>query len=267
MTAKSDTGYINIVQISDPHLFGDAQGCMYGLNTLQSLQAVVADVAQHRFDLGVVTGDLSQDLAQAGYQRLREVLQGLGMPLHLIPGNHDDWSLIKAEFQQGAISCAKQVVLGQWQIILLNTQAEGEVGGFLGEQELNWLEQCLAGDAAPYAVVCIHHHPVDVGSRWLDQIGLSNSDKLFEVLAAYPQVKALLWGHVHQEFDECRAGLRLLSCPSTCIQFKPGSDRFELDLQPPGYRWLRLYDDGSVETGVKRLEKTPGQIDASQKGY
>jgi Icc protein len=261
------SGCINLVQLSDPHLFGDEQGSMYGLNTLQSLQAVVAEVARHPFDLGVVTGDLSQDLQRAGYQRLREVLQGLKMPFHLIPGNHDDWSLITAEFQQGAISCAKQVVLGAWQIILLNTQVEGEVGGFLSQAELNWLEQCLASGAAPYAVVCIHHHPVNIGSKWLEQIGLGNSDKLFEVLASHKQVKALLWGHVHQEFDESRAGLRLLSCPSTCIQFKPGSDRFELDLLPPGYRWLRLYDDGSLETGVKRLDRIPGRIDAAQKGY
>jgi Icc protein len=258
---------INIVQFSDPHLFGDEEGSMYGLKTLQSLRAVVAEIAQHPFDLGVVTGDLSQDLTRAAYHHLREALQGLKMPLHLIPGNHDDLSLITAEFQDGAISCAKQVVLGQWQIILLNTQVEGEIGGFLSDDELNWLEQCLASGVAPYAVVCIHHHPVNMGSRWLDQIGLANSDRLFEVLASHPQVKALLWGHVHQEFDESRAGLRLLSCPSTCIQFKPGADKFELDLSPPGYRWLRLYDDGSLETGVKRLDAIPGEIDSNQKGY
>ncbi len=264
---KNNNGCINIVQLSDPHLFADEQGSMYGLNTLQSLRAVVAEVAQQSFDLAVVTGDLSQDLQPAAYQHLRQALQGLDMPLHLMPGNHDDWSLMMTEFQQGNISCIKQVVIGQWQIILLNTQVVGEVGGYLSDDELNWLEQTLADAAAPNAVVCIHHHPVDMGCRWLDQIGLHNSDKLFEVLASHAQVKALLWGHVHQEFDESRAGLRLLSCPSTCIQFKPGSDKFELDLLAPGYRWLRLYDDGSLDTGVKRLDKIPGQINASQKGY
>lgn len=258
---------INLVQISDPHLFADEQGSMYGLNTLQSLRAVVEDVARQQFDLGLVTGDLSQDLSPAAYLRLREVLQGLNMPLHLIPGNHDDWPFMKGEFRDGTISCTKQVVLGEWQILLLNSQVPGEVGGSLSEEELRWLERSLASGAAPYSVVCVHHQPVNIGSRWLDQIGLKNSDKLFEVLASYPQVKALLWGHVHQEFDEERAGLRLLASPSTCIQFKPGSDKFELDLVAPGYRWLRLFDDGSLETGVKRLNKIPGEIDSSKKGY
>lgn len=260
-------GCIKLLQLSDPHLFGDEEGGMYGLNTLQSLRAVVAEASRHGFDLGVVTGDLSQDLDPAGYRRLRNELQALKMPLHLIPGNHDDWPVIKAEFREGSISCAKQAVLGQWQIILLNTQVPGEVGGLLSEDELLWLERSLASGVAPYAVVCIHHHPVNMGSRWLDQIGLENSDRLFEVLASHPQVRALLWGHVHQEFDEERAGVRLLSCPSTCIQFKPDSDRFELDLLPPGYRWLHLYADGALETGVTRLSRIPGEIDGNQQGY
>lgn len=260
-------GCINIVQLSDPHLFSDEAGSMYGLNTLQSLRAVVTELAHHSFDLGVVTGDLAQDQTREAYHHLRNVLQGLKMPLHLIPGNHDSWPLIKEEFREGSISCAKQAVLGKWQIILLNTQIAGEVGGAVSQDELNWLEQTLANGAAPYAVVCIHHHPVNMGSRWLDQIGLENPDVLFDVLDAHTQVKALLWGHVHQEFDESRAGVRLLSCPSTCIQFKPGSDRFELELLPPGYRWLRLFDNGSIETGVKRLDVIPGQIDINQKGY
>ncbi len=264
---NSERNCINLVQISDPHLFADRLGSMYGLNTLQSLQAVVNEVARQPFDLGVVTGDLSQDHQPGAYHHLRDVLQGLKMPLHLIPGNHDDWALMRETFGEGNISCNKAVVLGQWQIILLNTQVVGEVGGCLSGSELSWLEETLANGGAAHVVVCIHHHPVDIGSRWLDQIGLHNADKLFEVLASYPQVKALLWGHVHQAFDECRAGLRLLSCPSTCIQFRPGSDKFALDLLPPGYRWLRLYDDGSLETGIRRLETMPGQIDPDQKGY
>ena len=265
---SSESGYITVVQLSDPHLFGDdGQESMYGLNTLHCLRSVVAEVAQQPFDLGLLTGDVSQDLSRDAYHSLREVLRPLQAPIYVIPGNHDNLPLMIEEFQEGNISCTKEVVVGQWQILLLNTQVEGEVGGSLSKDELNWLEQRLVRGMAPYAMVCIHHHPVTMGSKWLDQIGLENSNELFEVLASHPKVKALLWGHVHQEFDESRAGVRLLSCPSTCIQFKPHSDKFELDLLPPGYRVLRLYDDGTLETEVKRLDKIPGVIDPNQKGY
>lgn len=260
-------GPIHLLQLSDPHLFSDSQGGMFGLNTLHSLRAVLADVAGHYFDAGVVTGDLSQDLSPASYRQLHQELAALPMPLYLIPGNHDDRGLIEAEFSGSRVSSHRELLIGPWQIILLDSQIPGEVGGHLTDGELARLERLLAQGSAAHALVCVHHHPVAMGSKWLDQVGLENGYKLFEILAAHPKVKALLWGHVHQEFDESRAGVRLLSCPSTCIQFKPGCDRFELDLLPPGYRWLRLFDDGTLETGVRRLDTIPGQIDANKKGY
>jgi Icc protein len=44
--------------------------------------------------------------------------------------------------------------------------------------------------------------------------------------------------------------LRLLSTPSTCAQFRPGSDSFAIDERPPGYRWLDLRADGRLDTEV-----------------
>ena len=47
--------------------------------------------------------------------------------------------------------------------------------------------------------------------------------------------------------------MRWLGTPSTCIQFAPGSAEFALDEQMPGYRWLHLYDEGQLDTGVSRV--------------
>lgn len=68
-----------------------------------------------------------------------------------------------------------------------------------------------------------------MGCAWLDQHNLKNADDLFAVLARHPQQKTILFGHVHQEFDEVHHGVRLIASPSTCIQFKPLSDGFALD--------------------------------------
>ncbi len=258
---------IKIIQFSDPHLFADEAGSMYGLNTLHSFNMVLKDIARQAFDLAILSGDIAQDESEKSYRRLKSCLQELGRPVYMIPGNHDNISLMSSLFQAGDISCRKQVVAGKWQIILLNSQWEGRVEGRLLKNELVWLEQCLASHVTPYAIVCMHHQPVDVGCKWLDNIGLKNADALFDILAPYSQVKAVLWGHVHQAYDEERAGLRLISCPSTCIQFKPRVDDFALDVLPPGYRWLELYEDGTLKTGVNRLTDTPGEIDPAAKGY
>jgi len=101
----------------------------------------------------------------------------------------------------------------------------------------------------------------------MEPIGLRNADELFAVLDAYPQVRAVLWGHIHQEFDQLRNGVRLLASPSTCVQFAPGSEEFQVDQEAPGYRWLRLHADGQLETGVSRVTGIPFEVDYSVKGY
>jgi Icc protein len=108
---------------------------------------------------------------------------------------------------------------------------------------------------------------VPVGSRWIDPIGVRNPEAFFAVLDRFPQVRAVLWGHIHQEYDQLRNGVRLLASPSTCVQFAPGSEEFQVDKEAPGYRWLRLHADGSLETGVSRVTGIAFEVDYSVKGY
>ena len=87
----------------------------------------------------------------------------------------------------------------------------------------------------------------------MDQISLANTDAFWTVVDKHPQVKAVLCGHIHQELDIMHGRVRVLGTPSTCIQFKPNSDRFRLDGLSPGYRWLDLLDSGRIDTGVERV--------------
>ena len=64
-----------------------------------------------------------------------------------------------------------------------------------------------------------------------------------------------------------RGGIRLLASPSTCVQFAPGSEEFQVDTTAPGYRWLRLHADGRLETGVSRVTGIHFEVDYSVKGY
>ena len=89
-----------------------------------------------------------------------------------------------------------------------------------------------------------------MGSRWLDTVGLRNAAAFFAVTDRHPQLRAIVWGHVHQASDQLRNGVRLISTPSTCAQFLPAADTFTLDTRPPGYRWLDLHPDGTIQTSV-----------------
>ena len=98
-------------------------------------------------------------------------------------------------------------------------------------------------------------HPVVVGGAWRDVVSLANPDALFAVLDRHPQVRGLLWGHIHQPFDGARGAVRLMATPSTCFQFKrtPGGELGIAD-DPPGYRRLTLAPDGGIDTEVCWLD-------------
>jgi Icc protein len=71
----------------------------------------------------------------------------------------------------------------------------------------------------------------------------------------HPQIRAVIWGHVHQEFADRRGAVELLATPSTCVQFRPGIAKPEVDDRTPGYRWFDLGPDGTLETGVERVPR------------
>jgi Icc protein len=106
-----------------------------------------------------------------------------------------------------------------------------------------------------------------MGCRWLDTQVVKNAEAFWRIIDDFSHVRGIAWGHVHQESDQERKGVRLMSAPSTCVQFKPLSSDFAVDELPPGYRWLDLYPDGRIETAVSRVQGVKFAVDMSMKGY
>jgi len=260
---------IKVLQLSDTHLFANPAQAFLGINTERSLQEVLreAQAAHWPADLILLTGDLAQDGTHETYQRLRAHLTALDTPVYRLPGNHDDPAALDAILQGANVHTGSVLLCGHWQIILLNSVVPNHVEGYLGQTELAMLDQQLARHPERHALLCLHHPPVPVGSRWIDQLGLNNAADFFAVVDRHPQVRAVLCGHVHQETGLQRNGVWVLSAPSTCFQFRPGSDDFALDDQPPGYRWLVLHRDGSITTGIKRLEHRLAGVELHSAGY
>ncbi|MBC2654802.1 3',5'-cyclic-AMP phosphodiesterase [Pseudomonas sp. MSSRFD41] len=257
-----------LVQLSDSHLFAETHGTLLGMNTADSLQRVIDLVLaqQPQVDLVLATGDLSQDGSLQSYQRFHQLSAQIPAPARWLPGNHDEPGVMRLA-AQGSELLQPVVDIGNWRIILLDSSVPGSVPGFLQDEQLQLLVRSLDEAPGRHHLICLHHHPVSIDCAWMEPIGLRNAEALFEVIEGRPQVRALLWGHVHQEIDRWRDDLRLLASPSTCIQFEPRSDDFKVEERAPGYRWLRLLADGRLETGVQRVEGYAFTVDYGSDGY
>lgn len=257
---------IRIIQFTDTHLFGNPEGRLMGADTNRSFLAVWERIrnAKNKPETILVTGDLTQDDSLESYQWLTEQLNQETIPYYWLCGNHDHTSLMQ---QACPDAMQKRVQLGNWQIILLNTQVPGKIPGYLEASELELLERYLSDNPELHTLVALHHPPYDVNSQWLDKIHLQNADELFQVLSGHNNVRAVLNGHIHQESDRLINGIRCLATPSTCVQFKPESDDFQLDETAPGYRELELQPDGSINTQVIRLDNYRLELDLTSNGY
>ena len=242
---------IRILQLTDLHLYGDAAGRLRGVATLPALESAIAAAraCAAPWQALLLTGDLVQD-DRTGYARVRALFGDSPVPVYCIPGNHDEVDAMQAALAVPPFQIGGTAQHGAWTLVMLDSYQHGTAAGRLSAAELARLDVALAVAADRHVLVCLHHHPVLAGSRWLDRSGLENPDALFEVLDRHNNVRVLLWGHVHQSSEGLRRGVRLMSTPSTCAQFEPYSDSFAVDLRPPGFRWLDLHADGSVDTAV-----------------
>lgn len=257
-----------LVQLTDSHLFAEADGRLLGMDTADSLERVVDLVLeeQPQIDLVLATGDLSQDGSVASYRLFRQLSERIPAPFRWCPGNHDELAAMREAARNSEMLLPVLDIAG-WRVVMLDTLVPGSVFGILEREQLTLLERALQEAPQRHVLICLHHHPVTIGSQWMDSIGLHNRDELFEILDRHDNVRALLWGHIHQEFDGQRDAVRLLASPSTGVQFTPGSEEFQVDVLGPGYRWLRLHADGSLDTGVSRVSGIDFQIDYSIRGY
>jgi 3',5'-cyclic-AMP phosphodiesterase len=247
---------LRLIQFTDLHLYGSETESLRGVMTAPALVHALAQ-AQARdwpVDAVLVTGDIVQD-DPAGYAHFRRLFTDVGAPVLCIPGNHDDPAALRRELDGEPFVVGGVADLGPWRIVLLDTWLAGSAAGRLSPESLAHLDQALRSAAHGHVLVCLHHHPVSMASRWLDEVGLENAAEFWRVLDQHRNVRAVLWGHVHQCFDALRGDVRLLATPSTCAQFLPGSNEFALDTLPPAYRTLQLRPDGTLSTKVVWIDQ------------
>lgn len=231
-------------------MFADPAGDLRGTVTSASLTGVVQHCLASDWpaDLVAVTGDLIQDDSAAAYHRFIELIGRLQLPVHCVPGNHDNRDLMRAAVSAPPFYYCDSTEIENWLIVGVDSCESESAGGAIDAGEYQRLDEAIESSDAEHVMLCLHHPPVKMGSAWLDTVGLDEPEEFFERIGASGKVRLAIFGHVHQEYDSEHHGVQIIGTPSTCAQFKPGSDDFALDDRPPAYRRIQLHADGQFES-------------------
>lgn len=242
-----------LAQLSDPHIEVGPGDC----GSAEALAAAVAAVLALRPlpDAVVVTGDVANGGAAAEYARAHQLLAPLTMPVHVLPGNHDDRDGLREHFAvpgSGPLQYVAQV--GDLRLVVCDTQRPGEDGGALDDGRVDWIEAQLDADVP--TVLAMHHPPVAIGLPVLDAIGIAEPERtaLGELLARSPQVRRVVAGHVHRSVFGVFGGCGVFACASTHLQAPLEIGSLELRLiEEPSAIALHVALDGGLVSHVQPL--------------
>jgi 3',5'-cyclic AMP phosphodiesterase CpdA len=260
-----------LAQVSDLHVMTSGRLARSGVDTPGMVRSCVKHILalNPQPDAVAVTGDLADHGHAGEYDMLRELLAPLGMPVYLIPGNHDDRESLRAAFQDHAYLRQSpdfvQYVIDAHplRIVALDTLIPGQGGGEVGEESLAWLARTLESAADRPTVVLMHHPPFTTFISYMDNCGLRNPEALAAVIGRHPQVHAVLCGHLHRPIATRFAGTLASTSPSpvhqVALDFEPGAP-LRLVREPPAYR-LHAY---APETGLVSHTMYVGEFAAVQ---
>ena len=215
------------LHFTDPHLPPPGEQVMGGDPT-PALAAALTDAAGRNGPgsplpaaFAVVTGDLVRDGEPAAYARLRDMLEGLPWPVHLLLGNHDDRGAFHDAFPRAPLDDAgfvqQAVSSPAGTCLMLDTNAPGRPHGELCARRLGWLAARLAEITGP-VLLFLHHPPLRVGMPGMDSIGLRDADALWEVVAPHrARIRHLFHGHLHRPIAGSWRGIPLSSVRGTAF--------------------------------------------------
>jgi 3',5'-cyclic-AMP phosphodiesterase len=215
-------------------------------------------------DAVLVSGDLVNHPGAREYERVRELLAPLRMPVFVMAGNHDDRDGLREYFALSDGSTGTvgtpfhySVTVGELRLIVCDSTIPGHEEGAFDEPRRAWLKDQLAA-AAPETptIVAMHHPPMLTGMPAFDEIGLPEADRLAlgELLSVTPNAHRVIAGHVHRAIFGTVGGCGVVVCPSTHLQapLEIGATELHLLPEPPGFA-LHSRVDGGIASHIQPI--------------
>jgi len=247
---------LRFAQVSDLHLYAQKDFVYHDHNTYQTFVQVI-DLLKNEIeglDFILLTGDMAANQEKEVYYHIDELLTPLGVKWYWVPGNHDSATLMQVVAPAIGVQTTRVFETKGYRFILLNSvdPKEKEVEGILPLEELEFLNLSLQNAPDTPTIVALHHQPITLPEAWVDPLGLQNKDDFYAIIDQHPQVKAVIFGHIHHAKVWERNQVQYLAAPATSYQFNPYTPEFSLDLLAPGYRLFKM-DGETIDSEVKRV--------------
>jgi 3',5'-cyclic-AMP phosphodiesterase len=227
----------SILQVTDPHIGAD----WHPGNPLDTLRAVLAAVRAlpQRPAVALMTGDLTNGGDERDYAALAALLaEELELPLHVLPGNHDDRAALRRHFDlagEAAEPIQYAVELDNLRVLMLDTTIPGEeASGALDRERLAWISGELTARSEVPTILAMHHPPFLVGMPGMDRYALAAEarEAIARLVSGHPQVRGTIAGHVHRAVTTVVGGQPSATAPSTYCQLRLDFEKRTLDMVP-----------------------------------
>jgi plastocyanin len=224
---KSAPGGLTFVQISDSHIGFAKEPNPTPQATLQSaIDQIRALAVQPSFV--VHTGDVSQLSKPEEFDTAAEIINGVGRPVHYVPGEHDvindDGRAFFTKFNGSTDRRWYSFDADGAHFVALVNVLNLKAGGFgqLGAEQLEWLERDLKGRSASTPIVVLAHMPLwTVYSDW--GWGTDDAPQALSYLKRFGSV-TVLNGHIHQIMQKVEGNVQFHTARSTAFpQPAPGT--------------------------------------------
>ncbi|MEU4681371.1 phosphodiesterase [Micromonospora sp. NPDC023737] len=243
-----------IAHLSDTHLDSHPRSAERTARVMDHLNELPRPV-----DAILVTGDIADHGEVAEYELAARLLAS-PTPVLVCPGNHD----VRAAYRKGLLGDDSGATgpintrhdLAGAVFLLADSTVPGKDDGHLDAETMEWLAVEL--DSVPVdtpTFVAFHHPPVALHHPVIDPTRLLPAEPLAELVAAHPQVVAVLTGHFHTPAASTFAGRPLRIAPGVVSTLRmpwEGEGRLTTQAQPPGVAF-HVYDDAGLFTTHYRV--------------